>query len=71
MQSKFTWTKEFKKTWDVEEEKNVKNVTKISKETNLYRKNIVREVLIIVDVSESIENTDYYPTIRTNIVEIL
>lgn len=71
MDSKFTWTEEFKKTWEEEEVRQTTHVTKQTYEFSEYRKNIVREVVVAMDISEAIEKTDYFPTIRSYIAKVL
>lgn len=65
--SKFTWTQEFRRSW----EENTKTISKIiptySKPFSTNRKNIIRHLLVCIDTSSAIEKSDYVPTIRNTL----
>ena len=71
MTSKFTLTEEFKRTWDEEIKNEEQKVFEQKVDYVPYRKNVVREVVVVVDVSESIEKSDYLPTVRSNVAQNL
>ncbi|KAL6122720.1 hypothetical protein NUSPORA_00249 [Nucleospora cyclopteri] len=68
MANKFSWTEEYRKTWDEEKDVLEGKNEKYVKEFNPNRKNIIRHLLVVVDTSESIEKNDYLPTIRYKII---
>ena len=65
---KFAWTKEFKQTWNDDDNKKIKQVYNSDKKFNNCRKSIIRNLVFIIDMSEAIEKTEYLPTIRSFIL---
>lgn len=72
MENKFSWTQEYIKLWDNEgvEKKERILLPKITK-YNPYKKSIVRHLHVAIDLSSSIEKSDYLPTIRNKINELM
>lgn len=71
MENKFSWTQEYKRSW----ENSTADVNFITRSTiktfSTNKKTIIRQFLVAIDNSASIEKTDYIPTIRNTIVETL
>lgn len=71
MNDKFSWTQEYVKSWD----KKIEEVQDISFQRinnyNPYKKNIIRHLHICIDSSEAIEKSDYLPTIRNKINNVM
>lgn len=67
MESKFSWTQEYKRSWE-EDNKNTTNMQRTNmKKFNQNRKSIIRHVLVAIDTSISIEKNDYIPSVRSAI----
>ncbi|KAM0680283.1 hypothetical protein GINT2_001669 [Glugoides intestinalis] len=64
MEPTFSWTQEYRRSWE-ESAKNIKKKVTIQKKTfNPNKKSIIRHLIVCVDVSSSIEKQDYIPTVR-------
>lgn len=68
---KFSWTQEFRRSW----EDNARLIRKPPpthiKPFNTNKKNIIRHLLVGIDTSSSIEKSDYVPTIRNTLSNII
>lgn len=72
MEDKFTWTQEYKKSW--EDDKIESKATKHSaayQQYSPYSKNIIRHLHLVIDTSLSIEKPDYLPTVRNQITRLV
>jgi len=67
MENKFSWTQEYRRSWEVDSKKDQELLPAQTKTFNANRKCIIRHLLVAIDTSSSIEKSDYVPTIR-NIV---
>lgn len=71
MDSKFSWTQEYRRSWEETVGDVHKQIQTISKLYNPNRKSIIRHLLLCIDTSSSIEKQDYIPTIRNVLSDIL
>lgn len=72
MEDKFTWTQEYKKSWEEDSVKPEYSFTSPKhRDYNPNRKNVIRHLLVAIDTSSSIEKQDYLPTIRNQITNSL
>lgn len=71
MENNFSWTQEFKRTWDGQGQETKKMSYQTAKEFNLNKKSIIRHLLVCIDTSSTIENFDYVPTIRNVVANLL
>ena len=71
MENRFSWTQEYKRSW--EEDQNIlkKDFSTGFKQFKPNKKSIIRHLLVCIDTSSSIEKTDYLPTVRSAISEAL
>lgn len=65
MENNFSWTQEYRRSW--EENKSIvkKDFSMSSRLFNPNKKSIIRHLLVCIDTSSSIEKSDYIPTIRS------
>lgn len=71
MENKFSWTQEFRRSWD---ESQIEEKTRPMATMNATingRRNIIRNLHVVIDTSASIEKSDYLPSIRSEIAKIL
>lgn len=71
MGDKFTWTQEYKKSWDEDQEEAKVASFSVSNRYNPNRKNIIRHFHLAIDTSVSIEKSDYLPTIRNQLTRLI
>lgn len=64
MDLKFSWTQEYRRSWEESYSKIKKFVPIQGKEFNPNRKSIIRHLLLCIDTSASIEKQDYVPAVR-------
>lgn len=65
MESKFSWTQAYRRSWE-DESKNLKDLErKFHKSASHNRKSIIRHLLFAIDTSFSIEKNDYIPSVRS------
>lgn len=69
MENKFSWTQEFRRSWedDLKEEKF--SSTSLTKQTSRNRKNVIRHLHLVIDTSSAIEKPDYLPSIRSQLAK--
>lgn len=67
MESKFSWTQEYRRSWEEDVKTQKINGSYEARSFNPNRKCIIRHLLVSIDTSSSIEKSDYVPTVR-NIV---
>ncbi|ORD99706.1 TF2H2 [Hepatospora eriocheir] len=65
MENKFSWTEEYKRTWEEVDNKIIKKDFKILQKFNNKRKAVIRHLLVVIDVSFAIEKNDYLPNLRS------
>lgn len=72
MSKQFSWEQEYRKTW---EDTTHKNISEFIQETNLEycdsKRGIIRHLHVIIDTSITIDKSDFLPTFRTNITNVL
>lgn len=71
MDSKFSWTQEYRRSWEDTVGNAQKQIQTITKLYNPNRKSIIRHLLLCIDTSSSIEKQDYIPTIRNVFSDVL
>ncbi len=71
MANKFSWTEEYKKTWEDDLYTREYVFKRINRNLVVNKKAVVRHLLFVIDVSFSIEKTDFLPNIRTCVFENL
>lgn len=71
MEDKFTWTREYRKSWEEEAGEAKTSLLSPTRKYSPNRKNIIRHLHIAIDTSASIEKPDYLPTIRNQITNHL
>lgn len=70
MSNSFAWEKEYKRTWLTDEVRDTKYKTRTYKYSD-KKKGILRYLHILIDVSFNIDKTDYLPSIRTMLTNLL
>lgn len=71
MSNKFSWTQEFKRSWETETDNKITHRKIDLKNFNKNKKSIIRHLLVAIDNSAAIEKADYVPTIRSLLVDAL
>lgn len=64
MEPKFSWTQEYRRSWEECAKNTSKDVPVEAKAFNPNKKSIIRHLIVCIDVSSSIEKQDYIPTVR-------
>lgn len=67
MESRFSWTQEYRRSWEEDIKTHETNGSNQARSFNPNRKCMIRHLLVSIDTSSSIEKSDYVPTVR-NIV---
>lgn len=65
--SRFRWEGEFQNTWDGQRKEEIGTALKIVRRTENVRRGVVRKLLLIIDMSEAIEEKDFLPSRRHHI----
>ncbi|KAI5170003.1 transcription initiation factor TFIIH subunit 2 [Pancytospora epiphaga] len=71
MEDKFSWTQEYKISWEEEAGGPATENYTIPRRTSTTRKNIIRHLHVVIDTSSSIEKLDYLPSVRSAITRLL
>ncbi|OAG31210.1 transcription initiation factor TFIIH subunit 2 [Nematocida displodere] len=61
-ENKFRWEETFQKTWDGERAEEESTGMHVSRRTENVQRGIVRKVLLVLDMSSSVEERDFLPT---------
>lgn len=71
MDDDFTWTQEYKRTWDEGAMQAAPTYPHTLYTYSPNRKNIIRHLLLAIDTSASAEKLDFFPTIRGQITQLI
>lgn len=72
MNKKFSWEKEYRRTWeDTLETREAEHTQPYRTEYNPYVKGVIRHLHVVIDTSSSIDKADFLPTFRSNITKVL
>lgn len=71
MEGKFTWTQEYRRTWDEDHVEATKEISVGRHSYEAGKKNLIRHVLVAIDTSASIEKPEFVPTVRHHITQNL
>ncbi|KAI4293043.1 transcription initiation factor TFIIH subunit 2 [Pancytospora philotis] len=68
---RFTWTQEYKKSWEDDQLKAKLGAAPLATQYSRNRRNIIRQLHLVVDASASIEKADYLPSIRNQVTKLI
>ncbi|KAI5180251.1 transcription initiation factor TFIIH subunit 2 [Nematocida sp. AWRm80] len=60
--SVFRWEEKFKNTWDYKSQEDINNRLRVNRRTENVRRGIIRKVLLVLDMSVSVEERDMLPS---------